>query len=142
MLDSTACVESFALQVLEVNDMVTRRNMILTLGAGALAPFVALAQPRQSIQRIGVLAAGSQEGTLRLFRGFINSLADLGYAEGKNIAFDARYADGHLDRLPALAAELMTRKVDIIFAPTSPAVRAARAVAGTTPIVFAVVNDP
>src|SRR3954463_9690710 len=123
--------------------MVTRRNLVLTLAASVFsAPVVMAAQSRQATARIGVLAAGSSEGTIRLFRGFLNALRDLGYFEGQNIAVEARYADGRLDRLPALASELMAHKVDIIFAPTSPAVRAARQVAGKTPIVFAVVNDP
>jgi putative tryptophan/tyrosine transport system substrate-binding protein len=123
--------------------MITRRSLILALSAGAFAaPFIVRAQPRRPLPRIGILAAGNQEATARLFRSFLNALKDLGYFEGKDIVFDSRYADGRLDRLPALAAELMARKVDIIFAPTSPAVRAAREVAGAKPIVFAVVNDP
>ncbi|MDB5811905.1 MAG: hypothetical protein JWN94_4027 [Betaproteobacteria bacterium] len=123
--------------------MVTRRNLVLMLASSVFgAPVMTFAQPRQATRRVGVLAAGSQVDTEKLFRGFLNGLKDLGYFEGKNIAFEARYADGSLNRLPALAAELVARKVDIIFAPTSPAVRAAREAAGTTPIVFAVVNDP
>jgi putative tryptophan/tyrosine transport system substrate-binding protein len=123
--------------------MVTRRKLVFALGAGMLAaPFTALAQPRQVVYRVGFLAAGSQTATANLYQAFRNSLRDLGYIAGQNIAFEARYADGRLDRLPALAAELGKLKLDIVFAPTSPAVRAVRQVTDTLPIVFAVVNDP
>lgn len=122
--------------------MVTRRNTLVALGAGMLAaPFGAFAQ-RQQMARVGILASGSQSGSASLYGAFVQALKDLGHVEGKTIAFESRYANGDLDRLPALAAELIKRNVDILFAPNSPAVRAARQAAVTTPIVFAVVNDP
>ena len=122
--------------------MITRRNIVLSLGAGALsAPFELFAQ-RPQMARVGILASGSQSGSANLYGEFAQALKDLGHVEGKSIAFESRYANGDLDRLPALAAELIKRNVDVLFAPNSPAVRAARQAAVTTPVVFAVVNDP
>ncbi len=121
--------------------MITRRNVILSLGAGAvIAPFAAFAQ-RQQMARVGILASGSKSASANLYGAFVQALKDLGHVEGSTIAFESRYANGDLDRLPALAAELIKRNVDILFAPNSP-YRAARQAAVTTPIVFAVVNDP
>lgn len=123
--------------------MITRRRLVLVLGTGALAaPFITLAQPRERIYRVGLLGTGSQSNGVNLYAAFAQGMQDLGYVEGRNIVLERRFADGKLDNLPALAAELMQKKVDVIFAPSSPAVRAAKQAAGTTPIVFAVVNDP
>lgn len=125
--------------------MITRRKLVLTLGAGAgalAAPFLAIAQPKQRIYRVGILGTGSPAGGARLYDGFTHSLHELGYVDGKNIAFERRFADGNLEKLPALAAELAAKKVDIVFAPGSPAVLAMKQAAATTPVVFAVVTDP
>jgi putative ABC transport system substrate-binding protein len=107
-----------------------------------LAAPVAVFAQREQLFRVGILASGSQRGSANLYGAFVQSLKDLGHVDGKTITFESRYADGNLDRLPALAGELIKSNVDILFAPNSPAVRAARQVAVTTPIVFAVVTDP
>jgi len=123
--------------------MSTRRRLVIALGAGALAaPFMTFAQPHPRIYRVGMLGTASQSNSATLYNAFLQGLKDLGYVEGTNVQFERRFAEGKLESLPALAAELMREKVDVIFAPSSPAVRAAKQVAGTTPIVFAVVNDP
>ena len=122
--------------------MNTRRRLVLALGAGTLAPFAAFAQPRKTIHRIGVLGTGSQANGATLYGAFAQELKSLGYVEGKTLAFEYRFANGNLNTLPTLAAELMQKKVDVIFAPNSPSVQAAQKVAGATPIVFAAVSDP
>jgi putative ABC transport system substrate-binding protein len=122
--------------------MVTRRNLVISLAAGALAaPFAGRAQPAR-LFRVGILATGNRRGGAHLYGAFIQALKDLGYVEGESIAFESRYADGNLDQLPGLAADLIHAKVDVLFAPNSPAVRAARQASVTTPIVFAVVDNP
>jgi putative ABC transport system substrate-binding protein len=76
------------------------------------------------------------------FEGFRQGLRDLGYVEGQNIALEYRFAEGKVERLPALAAELVRLKVDIILAEGVDAVRAAQHASGTIPIVFPAAFDP
>jgi len=91
--------------------------------------------------RIGLLflsTASVQSARVEVFR---QRLRELGYVEGKNILIEHRYADGKLDRLPDLAAELMRLKVDVIVT-TGLAVSAAKKASATIPIVFAAAGDP
>jgi putative ABC transport system substrate-binding protein len=94
----------------------------------------AMAQPVRRAYRIGWLTPTVLEDHSRAFR---DALGALGYVEGQTITFEARSADGDLDRLPKLAAELVSSKVDIIVAATSPAILAARQATATIPIVMA-----
>ena len=125
------------------------RRWMSGLGAFALglsllaAPFTADAQQARKVWRLGVLQAGVpptedawQQSALVL------RLRDLGYVEHQNLAFERRYAEGRIDRLPGLAAELVALKVDVIFTISTPAVEAARKATGTIPIVFIAVADP
>jgi ABC-type uncharacterized transport system substrate-binding protein len=90
------------------------------------------------VPRIGYLLSGSPSTTTPEFReAFIQGLRDLGYVEGTNIAIEYRWAQGKLDRLPELAAELVRLKVDIILAPNSGIARAAKKATSTIPIVMA-----
>jgi putative ABC transport system substrate-binding protein len=73
---------------------------------------------------------------------FLSELVKFGYVEGKNLIVERRYADGRLDRLPALAAEIIAFRPDLIFAPPAPAAAAAKALTATVPIVFCFVNEP
>ena len=73
---------------------------------------------------------------------FRQGLRDLGYVEGRNVVIEYRDAEGKHERLPALAAELVALKVDVIVAPPTPAALAAKQVTKTIPIVFAAVSDP
>jgi ABC-type uncharacterized transport system substrate-binding protein len=121
--------------------MITRRKLLIALGASALAsPLTSHAQPQNKIWRIGLLRTGSPPDPL--FDAFVEGFRDLGYVEGKNISIERRYAHGDMARLPALAAELVRLKVDVIFAPNTPAVEAAKQVTGTIPIVFCSVGEP
>ena len=115
--------------------------IVVWLVALALVSFrLADAQQPGKIARIGVLRLGSPpEPQIDAFR---QRLRDLGYVEGKNIAFEYRYADGKLDRFPILAAELVRLKVDVIFTGNTPAALAAKKATTTIPIVVAGGSDP
>ncbi len=110
--------------------------MATRLGFGAIAE----AQPTK-IPRIGWLAVRPASAAFAI-ESFQREFTKLGYVEGKNVVFVYRYAEGEVDRLPGLAEELVRLKVDVIFAPTTPAALAARNATKTIPIVFIDVTDP
>jgi putative ABC transport system substrate-binding protein len=119
------------------------RPVFLTiLAVGVLvAPLATTAQPAEKVRRIGFLGMNSATG-LRLLEPFRQRLRELGWVEGRNIAIDLRFAEGRVDRLAGLAAELVQLKVDVMVAgPTPPAV-AAKNATGTIPIVLVAVGDP
>ena len=119
-----------------------RRAFISTLAGGLLAaPLAAEAQQAVKVPRIGYLAANLPTGR-HLLEAFRQGLRDLGYVEGRNLVIEYRDAEGKLERLPALAAELVALKVDVIVAPTTPATVAAKQATKTIPIVFAAGTDP
>ncbi len=116
-------------------------EVILTLGL-TLAPLVAEAQQAGKVSRIGVLVASSAASVSPRIGVFRKGLREHGYVEGKNIAFEYRYAEGKLARLPELAAELVGLKVDVIVTASASAVQAAQKATSTIPIVFFAVADP
>ena len=122
--------------------LVDRRGLLLTSLAGALAvPLAAGAQQARTPRRIGVLLvllspAGHEAQAFR------QALRDAGYAEGRDVVIEWRSANGDYARLPQLAADLVERKVEVIVADTTPAVRAAQRSTSTIPIVMAIVADP
>ena len=123
--------------------MITRRRLVLAIGAGVLAaPFAAIAQQQQRIYRIGMVTSNDRLTSAHLTEAFTQGLRELGYIEGKNILIDRRFSEGNLDHLPALAANLVQQKVEVIFAPDGESARAAKQATGTIPIVFASVSDP
>jgi putative ABC transport system substrate-binding protein len=123
--------------------MNTRRRLFLALMAGALAaPLASFAQQPAKIARIGFLFAASSQGTESQLQAFREGLRELGYVEGKNLQLELRWGEGKLERLPALAAELVQLKVDIIVAVSSPSVIAARQATRTIPIVMPLSSDP
>jgi putative ABC transport system substrate-binding protein len=120
-----------------------RRTFLGILGSGLLAaPLMAEAQPAGKLYRIGYLAGGSATANPSFAEAFRQGLRELGWVEGQNIAIEYRFAEGRLDRLPDLAAELVRLKVDIIVATPTPAAVAARNATRTIPIVMRGVGDP
>lgn len=118
-----------------------RRRLLLGGAAVLAAPVAARAQRPAGIPRIGFLSldfAGNPTGA----DAFRQGLRDLGYVEGRTILVEYRDARGQLDRIPALAAELVALRVDIIVAPNVLATRAASQATRTIPIVFAGLTDP
>ena len=112
-----------------------------TLAGVLIAPLAAEAQAPAKVPRIGFLSPLSLSGDTRL-ESFLQGLRELGYVDGKTIAIEFRFAEGKPERLPALAAELVRLKVDVIVATAQAATEAVKQATGTIPIVFAVVGDP
>ena len=118
---------------------------MIALGASALAsPFTALAQQSGKSPRIGFLYFGSRRSAIEAGRygAFVESMRELGYAEGKNLVIEARFADGKSELTSALAAELVKLNLDVIVATGSPTYRALQLLTGTIPIVLTVGVDP
>jgi ABC-type uncharacterized transport system substrate-binding protein len=121
---------------------VKRREFISLLGGAASWPLAARAQQGERVQqiaRVGILNYAAARD-VRVTQ-FLNALRDLGYVDGRNLAVVHRWADGVLDRLPELAAELVASGVDVIIA-LGPAVWAAKRTTTTVPIVIAFSGDP
>jgi putative ABC transport system substrate-binding protein len=91
---------------------------------------------------IGFLSAASPEGYARNLAAYRDGLRDTGYIEGDNVVIEYRWAEGHYDRLPALAAELVQREVSVLAATTTPAAVAGKAATTTIPVVFTTSGDP
>jgi len=116
-------------------------GLILTLALVA-APLAATAQ-QAKVYRIGFLASANPRSNSSFFHAFEQRLRELGYVEGQNLAIDFRNAEGKLDRLPGLAAELVRLNVNVIVTLTDQATRAAKEATATIPILIVGVNfDP
>ena len=114
-------------------------TLALTL---AICGAVAEAQQPARIPRIGILITASASFFSARVEAFRQRLRELGYVEGKNIVIEYRYAEGKLERLPDLAAELVRLKVDVIVTAGARAILAAKKASATIPIVFAAATDP
>jgi putative tryptophan/tyrosine transport system substrate-binding protein len=121
---------------------VRRREFVKFAGAAAIAwPLAARAQ-RQAMPVIGYLSTGSLELASRGMGSLRQGLSETGYVEGQNLTIEYRFAEGSYDRLPALAADLVGRKVDAILAAGTASALAAKAATSTIPIVFEMGADP
>jgi len=114
-----------------------RRTFMSTIAGGLLAaPVATEAQQSGKIHRIGFLSANPLAGNNS--KNFLRGLRDLGYVEGRDFVTEYRSAEGHADRLPELAADLVRARVDVIVTGGTPATMAAKQATQTIPIVFAV----
>jgi ABC-type uncharacterized transport system substrate-binding protein len=119
---------------------VKRRDFITLLGAAAAWPLAARAQqPMRRLARVGILNYAAEQD--RRVNDFRNALRELGYSERQNLAVTYRWADGRMEQLPTLAAELVSSDVEVIIA-IGPAVWAAKRATSTVPIVMAFSGDP
>jgi putative ABC transport system substrate-binding protein len=119
-----------------------RREFLTLLGSAAAWPVAARAQQRPA-PVVGFLNSLSREGWLAYLAAFHQGLKEAGYVDGQNVTIEYRWADGHYDRLPMLAADLVRRHVDLIVATGgNPSALAAKAATTTTPIVFIAAGDP
>lgn len=120
-----------------------RRRDFITLVSGVATAWPFAARAQQATPVIGYLNGASAAEFPHLLAGFRKGLIETGYAEGRNVTIEYRYADGHYDRLPELATDLVSQKVAVIVATAgTPTIRAAKAATSTIPIVFVIGGDP
>jgi putative tryptophan/tyrosine transport system substrate-binding protein len=117
-----------------------RREFFAAFGAAVVLPFTVRAQ--QSMWVIGLLSSGSSYDYAPMIAALRKSLQTSGFVEGQNLKIEYVWADEQYDRLPALAADLVSRKVNVIVAVTTPAALALKPATVTLPIVFAIGGDP
>jgi putative ABC transport system substrate-binding protein len=126
--------------------MIRRRDFITLLGGATAWPLAAKAQ-QPAMPVIGILSSGSI-GILSprspdpYSTAFHQGLGEIGYVEGRNVAIEYRWAENQLDRLPALAADLVRRQVTVIYASAISPALSAKAATTTIPIVFSTAADP
>jgi putative ABC transport system substrate-binding protein len=120
---------------------IGRRKFLATLG-GAAAAWPLAARAQQPMPVIGILAVAAPEANAIRLRAIREGLRTVGYVEGQNVKVEYRWAEAHAGRLPALAAELVSRQVAVIVASSTPAALAAKAATGEIPIVFGIAIDP
>ena len=120
-----------------------RRDFIALIGGAPFGWPTAAQSQRLAMPLIGLLSAGSRESSAQVATpAFHKGLSEAGFAEGRNVAIEYRYAEGQYDRLRSLATELAQRQVVAIVASPTPAALAAKAAIKDLPIIFAVADDP
>lgn len=123
--------------------MIARRALVRGLSVGLVLPHSRLpAQRAERSPRVGVLAPSTAQRELATLRPFFDEMERLGWKEGQQITYDRVFAANRHEDLPRLAAQLVARRPDLIYAPPSPAAVAAKGATATIPIVFATATDP
>lgn len=121
---------------------VPRRKVVLAAAALLAAPLASFAQKQSKVWRIGFLTNGTVASSQGQVDAFVRGLNELGYTDGRNFVLEPRWAEGKIDRLPALVTELLAQKIDLVFAPSGIAAQAAKKSGTAIPIVFALAPDP
>jgi putative ABC transport system substrate-binding protein len=122
-----------------------RRGFVTLLGGTAFTLLVDARAPVRAagkIARVGLLTLSAPAEMIGRLAAFRDGMHELGYLEGQNIVFEARFAEGRVDRLTALTAQLLQANVDVIVTSGHPAIRALQLASSTTPIVAAIMSDP
>jgi putative tryptophan/tyrosine transport system substrate-binding protein len=122
--------------------VMERRAFVAGMMAMLAAPLAAEAQQAGKVNRIGFIVAATPTETVHLFKALNEGLRELGYVEGRNVVFERRFAEGRQERLPALAADLVQLKVDVLVTGSNPVIAAVKQATATIPIVMAVSRDP
>jgi len=120
-------------------DLRERRRFVLAASALLAAPRVGFPQQGPKVWRVGFLQPGGRSAFLDEL---VKGMRELGYEVGRNLVIEWRFADGHYDRLPALAAELVHGNFDVIVVAGTPAADALKRATSTVPVVMSVVGDP
>ena len=120
---------------------VGRRQVLIVAAALLAVPSAAPAQQRGKVVRLGFVSTGTPAASV-FIESFRDELRRLGWVEGQNVLIEYRFAMGNTQRLPALIAELLSLKVDLIVTTSTPGALAAKAATPATPIVFSMVSDP
>src|SRR5437763_7177811 len=120
--------------------MMKRRDLLAALAGTVLLPGTLRAQKTMPV--IGYLSNLSPDTSAPFVAAFHQGLSETGYLDGSDVTIEYRWAEGRYDRLPALAADLVARKVDVIAAGGNPSARAAKNATSTIPIVFTSGDDP
>jgi putative ABC transport system substrate-binding protein len=119
-----------------------RRTFIAALGGAAAWPLVARAQQPGKVWRIGFLSGAQREAISRNYTSFVEGMRELGYVENKDFVIEFRTANGHYERFPELAGELIRLKVDVIITAAGAAMRTLQDATTTIPIVWVYSTDP
>jgi putative ABC transport system substrate-binding protein len=121
---------------------MNRRDSVLALIALTAVGGPSFVQSTSKTFRIGILSPVSAAAGRQFEGALVQGLGDVGYIEGKNVVIERRYADGQMDRVPALAKELIDLKVDVLLTAATAAILAAKKISSSTPMVFVAIPDP
>ena len=121
-------------------DRLKRREFITLLGVAAAWPVAGHAQQPGRVYRVAIFSTTGRERVWNLHQVLIDSLRGLGYIEGQNVIFENRFAEGRMERLASIAAELVSLRPDVIVVGPNTSVRALIQVSSTIPIVMNVLG--
>src|SRR5215831_16160615 len=142
LLPNLLCLVSVVPRCFEWDGRMHRRDFIkVVAGSAAAWPFAARAQ-QPTLPVVGFVSFPSAKGFASQFSAFVKGLSEAGYVDGRNVVIEAHWAEGRIDRLPAIMADLVHRQVAVIAATSTSAALAAKAATTTIPIVFETASDP